>query len=484
MGAYGLALLAGVISFSSPCCLPLMPGYVSYVSGTAGGVVNEGVALRSRMLATGGLFVLGFALVFTAMGASISGVGSLLLRHRAGLTQVAGLLVILFGLVNLGLLRIPFLYRERRFDMRRIAPGPAGALPLGIAFALGWTPCIGPVLGGILAIAASSTSPVYGASLLFTYALGLGLPFFLLAAGLAREGRVMDWLRRHGRVIEAVGGAVLVLMGVLMITGTWVRLFAPILRFFSRSGMAAALTRRVEAGRAREDSSPRRRETSSPLVHPAARRRCYVPPEPTQEEPMELGSAGDRLKAEFAGVFSPETVEEVLRDSALRWKEAPIQAHVPVLAERFAKERLKAVAQVGGQIVKEVPEVLFVCVHNAGRSQMAAALLDHHAAGRVHVRSAGSTPADDINPAVAAAMDEIGLDLSKEFPKPLTTEVVEAADVVVTMGCGDACPVFPGKRYLDWELPDPSDKPVNEVRVIRDEIDGRVRTLLSELVPA
>ncbi|HET6790859.1 MAG TPA: arsenate reductase ArsC [Actinomycetota bacterium] len=198
---------------------------------------------------------------------------------------------------------------------------------------------------------------------------------------------------------------------------------------------------------------------------------------------MELGHAGDRLKDEFAGIFSPETVEEVLHDSALRWRDAPIQAHVPVLAERLAKERLRAVAQAGGQIVKDVPEVLFVCVHNAGRSQMAAALLDHHAAGRVHVRSAGSTPADEINPAVVAAMDEVGLDLSKEFPKPLTTEVVEAADVVVTMGCGDACPIFPGKRYLDWELPDPSGKPVDEVRVIRDEIDDRVRTLLSELVP-
>jgi arsenate reductase (thioredoxin) len=115
---------------------------------------------------------------------------------------------------------------------------------------------------------------------------------------------------------------------------------------------------------------------------------------------------------------------------------------------------------------------------------MAAALLDHHAEGKVHVRSAGSTPADEINPAVAAAMEEIGLDLSKEFPKPLTSEVVEAADVVVTMGCGDACPIFPGKRYLDWELTDPSGKSVDEVRPIRDEIDARVRVLLAELVLA
>ncbi|TVT26147.1 arsenate reductase ArsC [Amycolatopsis rhizosphaerae] len=129
------------------------------------------------------------------------------------------------------------------------------------------------------------------------------------------------------------------------------------------------------------------------------------------------------------------------------------------------------------------PEVLFVCVHNAGRSQMAAALLDHHAQGRVMVRSAGSAPADTINPAVVEVMNELGLDLSKEFPKRLTTEAVQAADVVITMGCGDACPVFPGKRYLDWQLDDPAGQPIERVRPIRDEIDRRVRALLEELVP-
>jgi protein-tyrosine-phosphatase len=133
-------------------------------------------------------------------------------------------------------------------------------------------------------------------------------------------------------------------------------------------------------------------------------------------------------------------------------------------------------------MVTGLPEVLFVCVHNAGRSQMAAALLDHHAKGRVQVRSAGSTPADEINPAVVTVMEELGIDLSKEFPKRLTSEAVEDADVVVTMGCGDACPVFPGKRYLDWELPDPAGKTVEEVSEIRDEIDRRVRGLLAELL--
>ena len=129
----------------------------------------------------------------------------------------------------------------------------------------------------------------------------------------------------------------------------------------------------------------------------------------------------------------------------------------------------------------QVPEVLFVCVHNAGRSQMAAALLEHHAAGRVRVRSAGSAPAGDVNPAVVEAMAELGLDLSAAFPKRLTDDGVRAADVVVTMGCGDACPVFAGKRYLDWQLADPAGKGVDSVRPIRDEIDRRVRALLEEL---
>jgi protein-tyrosine-phosphatase len=132
-------------------------------------------------------------------------------------------------------------------------------------------------------------------------------------------------------------------------------------------------------------------------------------------------------------------------------------------------------------MTSDVPEVLFVCIHNAGRSQMAAALLDKHAAGRVTVRSAGSQPADTLNPAVVAALAELGLDVSKEFPKPLTDDAVRQADVVITMGCGDACPFYPGKRYLDWELEDPAGQPIEVVRRIRDEIDERVRSLVAEL---
>jgi protein-tyrosine-phosphatase len=133
--------------------------------------------------------------------------------------------------------------------------------------------------------------------------------------------------------------------------------------------------------------------------------------------------------------------------------------------------------------MSDSPEVLFVCVHNAGRSQMAAALLDHHAQGAVRVHSAGSAPADEINPAVVEVMGEVGIDASQAFPKPLTDEVVQAADVVVTMGCGDACPIYPGKRYLDWQVDDPAGQPVEAVRKTRDQIDRLVSQLLAELVP-
>jgi arsenate reductase (thioredoxin) len=129
----------------------------------------------------------------------------------------------------------------------------------------------------------------------------------------------------------------------------------------------------------------------------------------------------------------------------------------------------------------DIPEVLFVCTHNAGRSQMAAALLHREAAGRVRVASAGSQPADELNPSVVRVMAELGLDISREFPKRLTTEQVDAADVVITMGCGDACPVYPGKRYIDWDLPDPAGLPVEQVRPIRDEIRRRVTALVAEL---
>jgi len=200
---------------------------------------------------------------------------------------------------------------------------------------------------------------------------------------------------------------------------------------------------------------------------------------------IKLNGAEARLAAEFAGVFSRETVAELLRDSFDRLEAtAKVRTYLELFAERFARERLATVAKSETPVSERVPEVLFVCVHNAGRSQMAAGLLDNRAKGSVHVRSAGSAPADSINPAVVEAMAEIGIDLAREFPKPLTDDVVRASDVVVTMGCGDACPIYPGKRYVDWELADPAGKSLDDVRAIRDEIDGRVQALLAELVRA
>jgi arsenate reductase (thioredoxin) len=181
-----------------------------------------------------------------------------------------------------------------------------------------------------------------------------------------------------------------------------------------------------------------------------------------------------QLAEESSGVFVPTFVHRVTCECLL--------AAVRLEGARMSERPEVLPRPVPEVLPRPVPEVLFVCVQNAGRSQMAAALLDHHADGRVLVRSAGSMPAEEIHPPVVEVMDELGLDLTQEFPKPLTDEVVQASDVVITMGCGDACPVYPGKRYLDWELDDPSGRPLDEVRAIRDEIDRRVRELLDELL--
>jgi protein-tyrosine-phosphatase len=193
--------------------------------------------------------------------------------------------------------------------------------------------------------------------------------------------------------------------------------------------------------------------------------------------------AAEALADEFAGIFSKETIERYIGDSVDLLGGSRVNVFVPVLAHRFARERLKALAQAEGMLVKDQPEVLFVCVHNAGRSQMAAGLVKLRSHGHIHVRSAGSAPANEINPNVVSAMEEIGVDMGKEFPKPLTGEVVRAADVVITMGCGDACPIFPGKRYEDWVLDDPAGQDLDTVRGIRDELDQRVQALISELLP-
>jgi arsenate reductase (thioredoxin) len=193
--------------------------------------------------------------------------------------------------------------------------------------------------------------------------------------------------------------------------------------------------------------------------------------------------AAEALRDEFEGIFSPETIARYIAESVELLGTPRVNDFVPLLAHRFARERLKALAQAENLVAKEQPEVLFVCVQNAGRSQMAAALLALRSSGRIHARSAGSAPADEINPLVGYAMGELGVDLADAFPKPLTDEVVRAADVVITMGCGDACPIYPGKRYEDWEFADPGEaRFLDEVRAIRDEMDERITELTAELL--
>jgi arsenate reductase len=197
---------------------------------------------------------------------------------------------------------------------------------------------------------------------------------------------------------------------------------------------------------------------------------------------LTLRSSSLLLQKDFSGVFSAETIERFLLTSYDEFAaRLTNDTFLPMFAERFARERLSALAKVEGKSNDDRPVVLFLCTHNAGRSQMALGYFRHLAGDRAIAWSGGSEPGNAINPSAVAAMAEIGIDISQEFPKPWTDEVVRAADVVVTMGCGDACPIFPGKRYVDWQLTDPAGLGVDSVRPIRDEIEGRVRGLLAEL---
>lgn len=185
------------------------------------------------------------------------------------------------------------------------------------------------------------------------------------------------------------------------------------------------------------------------------------------------------LAYRFSSYFSPETVARYVGESyALLSERAHIDRFLPSLTTRFATDRLSALATAKGLVLRGTPEVLFVCVQNAGRSQMAAAILRYLAGDRVHVRTAGSAPASAVHPTVIDALDEIGIPLAAEFPKPLTDEVVQAADYVVTMGCGDACPIYPGRQYMDWSIDDPVGRPIEEVRHIRDDVYSRVKSML------
>jgi arsenate reductase len=196
----------------------------------------------------------------------------------------------------------------------------------------------------------------------------------------------------------------------------------------------------------------------------------------------QLARALENLTREFTGIYARETITACLHDSLRQLSEAAtVSTYLPLLAHRFTHQRLRDAAGGGRVIASARPAVLFVCAHDAGRSQMATALLDHRAGGRVGASSATSRPVDRLNPVVGPALAEIGLNVRHALPKPLTTEAVLACDVIITMGCGDACPILLGKRYLDWALEDPADKGIEAVRRIRDDIDARVRALLADL---
>lgn len=200
------------------------------------------------------------------------------------------------------------------------------------------------------------------------------------------------------------------------------------------------------------------------------------------DQQLALNNAAAALESDFSGLFGATTIEKFLQTSYDHFAgRATIPNFLPLLAERFARQQLQALAKVEGKSVEGKPTVLFLCVHNAGRSQMALGFFEHLAGGKAVAWSGGSEPGDSVNPAAVAAMKERGIDISREYPKPWTAEIVQAADVVVTMGCGDTCPVFPGLRYVEWVLADPAGQDVEAVRPIRDDIERRVRTLLAEL---
>lgn len=202
----------------------------------------------------------------------------------------------------------------------------------------------------------------------------------------------------------------------------------------------------------------------------------------TVAQQLQIRQGAVRLRRRFEGQLNAQTIERFMNESLeMLMARATTSAWVPVLAERFAKDRLRALVRLESDPSTLKSSVLFLCVHNAGRSQMAAGWMRHLAGDRVDVFSGGSEPADELNKVAIAAMAEKGIDISNEIPQPWADEIIRASDVVVTMGCGDACPVFPGKRYVDWELEDPAGRPIEEVRAIRDDLEQRVRTLLTEM---
>ena len=216
--------------------------------------------------------------------------------------------------------------------------------------------------------------------------------------------------------------------------------------------------------------------------NPAASAATDLPGDLSVDQRLALKTAAARLQNEFADMFGVETIQRFLQSSYDQFaNHATVANFLPLLAERFARQRLRALAKVEGKSSDGKPIVLFLCTHNAGRSQMAMGFFTHLAGDGAVAWSGGSEPGNEVNPAAVQAMAERGIDISGEYPKPWTDEVVQAADVVVTMGCGDACPIFPGRRYEEWVLDDPAGQNTDAVRPIRDDIERRVRRLLTDL---
>jgi arsenate reductase len=295
------------------------------------------------------------------------------------------------------------------------------------------------------------------------------------ARGIARSQKVLadpTRVQLLGMVVDSPGGHALVgqLAAALGLT-------QPTVSHHMRVMVEEGLLQREQEGRVAWYSvTPDRQADVTDLL------RAHGGAEPVPLAPAALVRITGDLAERFRGVFSPETIERYVRESyALLAERARITRYLPSLTSRFAADRLSALATAENLVTDETPEVLFVCVQNAGRSQMAAAILRSLAGDRVRVRTAGSEPAELVNPLVVNVLDEVGIPIAGAYPKPLTDEVVRAADYVITMGCGDACPVYPGRRYLDWDLADPVGLPLDGVRAVRDDITRRVRDLLTEI---
>lgn len=228
-----VAFFVGTISFFSPCVLPLLPGYLSFVSGLTGEEVDQGKG-RAKVLLGIGLFILGFAIMFTALGAVASAVGGALVRNLSAVNRIAGGVVIVLGLSFMVPRLFPFFERERRPFFSRVKPGVAGALPLGLAFAAGWTPCVGPGLGVMLSLGFAEGSVGRASLLLFFFSLGFGVWFLLAGLGLRKAMGASGWLRRNARALQIAGGGFMLVIGLLLVTDQWANVMAPLTRLVNR----------------------------------------------------------------------------------------------------------------------------------------------------------------------------------------------------------------------------------------------------------